>query len=177
MNLFLAAGAIVGMCVAVAFVILFRRLVCYERFTNFSAEWLSEYSVNKYQPMQRLLSEDDYRFLASQKGVDGRMIRRLRSERRKIFREYLHLLKRDFSRLEAAVRLFAAHSAEDRPDLAKALLRQRWMFTRAVLAAECRLVLHGLGVGTVDVRGLVGSLDAMRIQLGQFAVARQASLA
>jgi hypothetical protein len=125
--------------------------------------------------MERLLSEEDYQFLAAQKGYDPRIVRRLRCERRKIFREYLHCLRRDFGRLEAAARVLMVNSSVDRPDLAKALLRQRLFFTYGVLAAECRLMLHGLGLGTVDTGRLVGSLDAMRAQLGQLTAVRHAS--
>jgi hypothetical protein len=68
-------------------------------------------------------------------------------------------------------------SREDRPDLARALVTRRLMFTYALAVTEWRLALHGLGLGTVDMSRLVGSLDGMRMQLGQVALARQSSLA
>jgi hypothetical protein len=68
-------------------------------------------------------------------------------------------------------------SRQDRPDLAKALLKRRLVFTYALMVTEWSLALHGLGLGTVDVSRLVGSLDGMRIQLGQAALVRQGSLA
>lgn len=163
--------------VAGTFGILFRRLVSARRFDSFSPEWLSRFSLAKYRPMERLLNEEDYVFLSSQRGFDPRISRRLRSERRKIFRHYLSCLRKDFSRLESALRLYMVCASEDKPALAKAVLRQRLVFTFAVTAVECRLLLHGLGIGAVDVRGVVAPLEAMRVQLGQLAMVRQAAAA
>ena len=175
MNWMIAVGVVVGLCTAVAFVLLFRAVLRRDRYDGLTPEWLSNFSVARYKPMERLLSEDDFRFLAAQKGFEPKIARKLRAERRKIFREYLRCLRRDFGRLEAAVRLFMVHATEDRPELAKALLRQRMAFTYGILAAECRLVMHTFGIGTVDIRKLVGSLDVMRAQVGQLAEARQAT--
>jgi hypothetical protein len=73
--------------------------------------------------------------------------------------------------------LCMAASRADRPDLAKAVLRRRLVFTWAVVCAEWRLALYSLGLGTVDVGSLIGSLSGMRVELGQMALARQASAA
>ncbi len=177
MNLVITTGMLIGGCAAGAFILLFWSLTRRDRFSDLNPEWLSTFSIGKYRPMARLLAEEDFEFLASQKGYEPRIARVLRSERRKIFREYLRCLWQDFGRLEAAVRLLIVNSPEDRPELAVALLRQRLMFTRAVVAAEFRLVLHALGLGSVDVRGLVGSVDAMHARVGQLTLARQASAA
>ena len=168
-----AAG--VGVTTVGAFVLLFRTALRPDRFEGLTPEWLNGFSVARYKPMERLLSEEDFEFLASQKGYTPRIARRLRSERRRIFREYLHCLKRDFGRLEAGIRLFMVHATEDRPELAKALLRCRLSFTFGVFAAECRVALHTIGIGTVDIRQLIGSVDGMRAYLGELAVARQAA--
>lgn len=56
-------------------------------------------------------------------------------------------------------------SSVDRPDLAKALLRNKAIFTAALFAVEFRLALHACGWGTVDVRGMVASLEGARQQL------------
>ena len=122
-------------------------------------------SIEKYRPMERLLLEDDFRFLASQSGFSARLGRRFRSERRRIFRGYLTNLKRDFGRVSMALQIVIVHSAEDRGDLASALIRQRFMFALGMLAIEGRLLLHTAGVGTVDVRGLVASLETMQSQI------------
>jgi hypothetical protein len=176
-NFVTAGGVLIGISAAVAFALLFCALVRRDRFAGINAEWLGSFSVARYRPMERLLAEEDFDFLASQRGYAPSIARRLRSERRKIFREYLRCLWRDFGRLEAAVRLLMVNSSEDRPELAQALLRQRLLFTRGIVAAEFRLILYGLGLGTVNVQGLVGSLNAMHTCAGELALARQSSLA
>jgi hypothetical protein len=84
-------------------------------------------------------------------------------------------LVRDFHRLHLAARMTLLYAPEDRPDLAQALLRQRAVFTWAVLTVECRLLLHSLGLGPVDVSHLIGALDDMRMNIGAFTQARQPS--
>jgi len=54
------------------------------------------------------------------------------------------------------------HSQVDRPDLFSLLLRKRVWFLMGLLSVEFRLALHACGLGTVDVRNLLGSLDSMR---------------
>ena len=169
----IAAALAVGLFTAITFLLLFRKLVSTERLAPVSPEWLNRYSVEKYRPMERLLSEEDYRFLKAHRSCDQRIIRKLRVERWGIFRAYLSCMRRDFSRFEAAIRLYMVYSPEDRPDLAKALLKKRVTFTSRLVAVECRLVLHRFGLGTVDVRDLVGSVDSMHRQLGHLAVAHR----
>ena len=166
----LAGGALLGLTSAIAFALLFGKMVSRERFSDFDAEWLNNFSLAKYKPMERLFAEEDYEFLASQKGYRLEIGRKLRSQRRKVFRLYLRGLKRDFYRLERAVRMLIVSSPVDRPDLAKTLLQQRLAFMWAMFQVECRLALHTLGLGGVDISALVGSLDAMRLELAQVAV-------
>jgi len=158
-------------------VLLYRRLMSPLRRQEVSAAWLSRFSVARYRPMERLFAEEDYEFLTCQRGYHPGIARQLRRQRRRVFRSYLDCLKRDFGQLEAAIKMCMVTSCEDRPDLAKALLKRRLVFTYAVLAVECRLVLCSVGLGKIDVCRLVSSLDGMRTQLGQVALARQASLA
>lgn len=126
--------------------------------------------------MMRLLDEADYRFVASQSGMTAASLRRLRSERRQIFRSYLRSLVADFHRLHMAARVVLVYSPQDRPDLAATLMKQRLYFTFAVLSVEAKLVLHSLGVGTVDVRHLIGSLETMRMNVNTFASAQSAAV-
>jgi len=147
------------------------------RFDSPDPEWLSRLSVARYKPMERLLNEQDYVFLSSQRGYEPRISRRLRSERRKIFRHYLGCLRKDFNRLERTLRLYMVYSSEDQPELSKALIRQRLVFTWAMAMVECRLLLHGLGIGTVEISGALAPLAAMRSQLGRLAPVRQTAVA
>jgi hypothetical protein len=78
-------------------------------------------------------------------------------------------MRKDFTGLSLAFQTLILHSAEDRGDLAAALVRQRVMFAAAMLAIELRLLLHAAGMSavTIDVRGLVASLEAIQTQMTQ----------
>ena len=177
MNVPIIVGVLVAGGMACVLTLLYRNLVSSLRVSDVDAGRLSRFSVTRYRPMARLFAEEDYEFLACHKGYNPRMARQFRRERRRVFRSYLDRLKRDFGQLEAAIKLCMIMSREDRPDLAKALLKRRLVFTYALMVVEWHLALHSLGLGTVDVSRLVGSLDGMRIQLGHAALLRQGSLA
>jgi hypothetical protein len=164
MNLALAGAAAFVVLAALAFLLLFRRLIARERDAQTDLTWCRDFSAARYRPMERLFAEQDYEFLSSQPGFHPRLYRKLQAERRKVFRQYLRCLRRDFSRLSSAARFLMVHASEDRPDLASSLLKQRAVFTYAMLAIQCRLVLQPVGI-RVDVRPLVQSLDLMRDQL------------
>lgn len=142
-----------------------RKLISHQTPQGFDPQWLEDFSISKYRPMLRLLSEDDYEFLASQAGYKGKIASELRTERRKVFRAYLRNLVRDFHRLQQAAKTMALYSPQDRPELVATLLKQRITFSFAVLAVRLRLSLHTVGVGTVDVRKLIGSLDHLRVKV------------
>lgn len=137
-------------------------------------EWLEDFSVAKYRPMLRLLNESDFLYLAKQPGFSKASIRQLRSERRRIFRGYLRNLIRDFNKLHLAARLSLIYAERELPEFASALLRQRLTFSVAILAVQMRLALHALGLGGVDVSGLLVSVDALRSQVSEFAAASPA---
>jgi len=138
-------------------------------------EWIAKFSIARYRPMLRLLDEADYEFLASQPGYSKEFIENLRTERRAIFRAYLRSLVRDFHRLHLAARAVLVHATEDRSDLAMTLVRQRVTFTLAIMTVEYRLVLHALGLGTVDVRGLIAAVDGMRANVRNLAAVQSAA--
>lgn len=151
--------------IAVAVLMFLRRIAAPAAVSECDPEWIDNFSVAKYRPMLRLLDDADYRFLASQPGMTKDAIRRLRAERRSIFRAYLRNLVRDFHKLHMTARMHLIYSANDRPELAAKLVRQRLQFLSAVCAVEVRLALHAAGIGQVDVRGLIGAVEAMRANL------------
>jgi len=168
-------GAVLVLTGTVAAIgILVRKLVSPSR-RRVDPQWLSGFSLERYRPLERVLGEEDYRFLASQKGFHRSMARRLRRERSVIFRRYLACLRKDFASLEAATMLCMAASRHDRPELAKALLRRKAAFILALLAVEWRFAMFRLGFGNVDASVLVNALEGMRAQLGHAALARQAT--
>jgi hypothetical protein len=164
MNTVLTAVLLTLAAVGLALLFL-RRALQARKESSFSMDELPVLSSRRYQPMERLLREDDFRFLAAQPGYTPRVGRRFRSERRRVFRGYLKNLSKDFRQVAMACHLLLIHSAVDRRDLASALFRQRLTFSLAMLGVEGRLLLHAAGVGTVDVSGLVESLETMQEQI------------
>lgn len=177
MDLILALAAFVCLTVGAVLAFLFRRLIAGPKSLPVSVDWINDLSVARYRPMERLLSEEDFRFLASQPGFSKKMLRRLRSERRKVFRGYLACLSRDFALVGAALRLMMMYSTQDRPDLAGILYKQQALFVFGMLGVQWRLALHACGLGTVDVSNLVHAMDFMRLELRQMIPAESAAAA
>lgn len=122
-------------------------------------DWLEEFSTARYRPMERLFSEEDFQFLRSQPGFEPALERKLRKQRRLIFRDYLRHLRLDFARLHRAARLLLVLCPEDQPELAKELIRLKLVFWCALAAVEARLALHALGCGPMNVTGLISCTE------------------
>ncbi len=168
MLLFSVASAVVLLALLFAFGVLFKRL------SHTGARWqpvhpASALVATRYAPMQRLLDERDYRFLAAHPAFGKTRACKIRAERREIFRAYLRCLGRDYARVCACIRMVMMESGMDRPDLAKALFRNRTLFAAALVGIELRLAVHALGIGTIDVRPMVASLEGMRRTLENLA--------
>lgn len=175
MDVMMSVGAAAVVLVA-ALAVLVAKLFSSGDVREVDVEWLRGFTTEQYRPMERLLSQDDIEFLRSQPGYAPEVERAFRKERRIVFRAYLRLLARDFDRFHLALRTLLRDAAEDHPDLAKALVQQKAMFIAGLWLAQVRLSLHALGVGSVDVRGLVSALDTMHRQLrGLLPVSQAAS--
>jgi hypothetical protein len=164
MSLLLAAG-IVGLVLTLTAGWVLWKLVSPARIRGVDPEWLQNFSTASYRPMERLLSEADIEFLRAQRGFEPGMDKALRAGRRRLFRAYLRSLALDFNRLHLALRLALLDSPADRPDLGAILIKQRLIFLAALAAVHARLLLHTLGIGTVDVQSLVSTLERMRGEL------------
>jgi hypothetical protein len=125
------------------------------------------FSIHRYQPMEHLLSEDDFAFLSSQPGYTPEIGARWKRDRRHIFRLYLGEMRRDFLRLHAEARVMAANADAESADLVGTLMRQQIAFWRGMAGLELRLALRRIGIGKVDVRPLLESLEAMRADLAR----------
>jgi hypothetical protein len=126
-------------------------------------------AADRYRPMLRLLSDADLAFVSA----DSKLQRSLRARRRDLFRGYLRCLTKDYARLLAGVRQAMILSGADRPDLARALAKNRALFALAICKIEFRLALHATGVGSVDISGLVDAMETLRGQVGVFSTAAQ----
>ena len=178
MNIYITAALLTLIPIGAVLVYLLRTLSARQD-PNFSLEESLVLPVNKYQPMERLLRKDDFEFLAAQPGYSRSLGRRFRTERRRVFRGYLRSLRRDFGRVSLTFHTLIVHSAEDRGDLAAVLVRERLRFSFGMLAVECRLLLHAVGIDAVnmDVRGMVESVQSMQAQMRMLLAPPQTSMA
>jgi hypothetical protein len=117
--------------------------------------------ASRYRPMLRLLSDEDL----GTGGFSRPVLRKIRAQRRLLFRAYLRCLTKDYGRLLMGIRMVMVNSGVDRPDLARALARNQVFFALAVCRIELRLQLHAAGLGNVDVSGLVEAMETLRIQV------------
>ena len=125
------------------------------------------FSLDRYQPMGRLMAEEDLVFLKSQPGYRAEMGERWKRERRRIFRLYLAELKADFRRLHAHARELVAGSGADSAALVEILMKQQFTFLMATTGLEFRLALQRVGIGRVDITPLIELVEAMRVDLAQ----------
>jgi hypothetical protein len=114
--------------------------------------------AERYRPMLRLLSADDLKFAAHNPALHSKLAAR----RRELFRGYIRCLTKDYARLLGSIRRLMVESGVDRPDLARALAKNRLAFALALCRIEVHLRLHALGLSNVDVSGLVEALDGLR---------------
>jgi len=179
MNLLLFSATGVCAVLGIAFFILFRTLVARGAKAGMAVDWENLFSPSRYKPMERLLDEADYSFLKSQPGYSRGLAKRVRASRVSIFRGYSRCLGRDFSRVSSAIKMLMVHAQGDRSALAGVLLKQRLLFSVNMVRVEFQLFLHvfGLRAPNVEVRNLVESLDAMRMQLRTLSLAIQPSAA
>ncbi len=136
--------------------------------------WLESFSAADYHPMQALLSDEDFHFLARQPGFDLSLYRKLRRERLLIFRQYLSRLISDFNRLHTVARVLIARGNEDRSDLIVRLFKLKIRFSLAVMQSECSYLCCRVGVGTLVARSMIARLEDMSAELNGIAELRTA---
>ena len=129
-----------------------------------------EFCAARYEPMMRLISEEDLLFLKSQPGFRPEIGRKFCRERRRIFRMYLQELTGDFHRLHAHARAIVASLPADHSPLVGMLIRQQVRFRYEMTAIEIRLSLNLMGTGSIRARALVEALAAMHAEIGRVAV-------
>jgi hypothetical protein len=125
------------------------------------------FSLARYEPMARLLSDEDLLFLKAQPGYTAEIGRKFSRERRRIFRLYLRELAGDFNRLHAQARVIVAGLTAEHSPLVGLLLRQQVRFWYEMAAVELRLSLSWAGVRAIDARGLVDALQSMHIEINR----------
>jgi hypothetical protein len=156
----LAPAAVIG----AVYVLVSRRISTIQRGPDGPADWNLEISVDRYQPMLRLLSEDDIDFLRSQPAGSTALVKRLRRQRYRIFRSYLGSLQRDFHHGCEVLTFLLLQSQSDRRDIFRALFLSRVKFSLAVLRVHWRLLLYRWNIAPVPAGHLTGLVECLRLE-------------
>ena len=125
----------------------------------------SEFTPERYEPMIRLLSNDDLAFLRRRTCPGSGIAARWDKVRRRVFRLYLNDLAADFRGLHAEARALVAESPEQFADLVGVLMRQQVAFWRAMTVVRVRLAFGALGLGAADVRRLMDAIQTMQLEI------------
>ena len=138
-------------------------LIRAKRYLNLDTDDMSRESFSpvRYEPMARLLSEEDVKFLKARPGVGPALVRRFRLQRRKVFRTYLCELASDFHRLHEEARVMLTVAPEEYAELVPTLMRAQVRFWTALAGVEMRLALHPFGICQVDVHRLLAPLETL----------------
>jgi hypothetical protein len=126
-----------------------------------------EFTPVKYAPMKRLLDPAEVAFLAEQPGTTSADLQDFKTARRRIFRSYLRELSGDFMALHSEARKLVAASPNRDPDLVEMVLRQQALFWITVARLEIQLGLDAVGLGSVDPRRLLDTVEALHIAMAR----------
>jgi hypothetical protein len=176
MDLITLVGTLIFVVLAAGFGVLFGRLTARDRLSLPPEDWEGMFSPSRYKAMERLLDEDDERFLRSHQKFNREGDKKFRRMRVKIFRGYMHQLTEDFNRICKTLKVMMVESKVDRQDLAGLILKQQFKFTFIMMAVELKLMVYGLGWVHVDAKALLQPLAAVRSQLQMLAAIADPSL-
>jgi hypothetical protein len=134
-----------------------------------AAQDYAGFSLARYEPMGRLMCDEDLEFLKAQPGYTPEIGREFSRERRRIFRLYLRELAGDFHRLHAHARAAVASLSAEHAPLVGMLIRQKIRFRYEMTMVEFRLSLSWAGKGSLDARGLIEALATMQAEISRVA--------
>lgn len=149
------------------FVPILLRLFRPSQVSELTVEWLESFHVACYAPMKGLLGSEDFEFLATQPGYSPALLRKLRRERLRIFRQYLDRMIVDFNRLYKLASLMIGQSSTDQSAVYSRLLKLRLNFGLAIMRVEISYTIARIGTRPAGVEALLQTLDAMSSQLAE----------
>jgi hypothetical protein len=151
--------------------VVWARLAGYGRAPLQDAEASGSFTLARYEPLVRLLADDDTEFLRRQRNCP-QLTARWKRARVRIVRLYLSDLAADFRRLHAEARALVAEAPEQYSQLVGVLMRQQVTFWRVMADAELRLTLSWLGLEHIHLeriaaRRLVEQIAAMQAEIAR----------
>lgn len=126
--------------------------------------WIRTFSLEKYRPMLSMLSSADFDFLIAQNGYRAEIGKTLLAARRRSYLKYLQNLVYDYNRMQRAARELVSASANDRSDLALALLKSHLMFSVRALRIRSKLAM-GLPLAAFDIEPLFNCLQQLHMRV------------
>jgi hypothetical protein len=120
----------------------------------------------RYEPMARLLGDEDLDFLKAQPGFRPEVGKKFMRDRRRMFRMYLQELAKDFHQLHAQAREVVAALPEEHSALVGVLIRSQGRFWYEMFALEMKLSFHWVGL-PVDGRALVEAISSMHAEINR----------
>ncbi len=138
---------------------------------DITPEWLEAFTPATYRPMELLLAEEDFSFLLRQPGFESSIGKKLRQDRVRIFRQYLHRLISDFNRLHLYARYLLSRSEEDQSAILTRLVWLRLRFSFTVLRLELSLCVAYFGFQPRLVSRAIAQLDEMSTCLSALSAA------
>ncbi len=121
--------------------------------------WLENFSPESYLPMLRLANLGDSGYLNAQRGPEAAA--RYRRLQRRMLREYLRSLSRDFHRLHIIADESSWRGRVDRENSALALVEEKLEFIFSVWSIELRLFLDRFSPCTINPQPLLASVDEL----------------
>lgn len=121
-----------------------------------------EFDMERYRPLGKLLSSEDFQFVTGQGLPFGRAIG-YRFRRFRVTVAYLAALSADFRRVHRTGRLLIVCSDKDLPALNAALMRAQLVFwgASALAYGEAILMLLGFSFGLGNAQTALGSLSEL----------------
>lgn len=132
---------------------------------DITPEWLESFSPVAYRPMELLLADEDFNFLIQQPGFESSISKKLRQDRVRIFKQYLHRLISDFNRLHVYARYLISQGERDQSVLLSRLVWLRLRFSLTVLRIQLSLFLAYFGLQPRLVTQAIAQLDEMTVCL------------
>ena len=129
--------------------------------------WLENFSPHIYLPMLRLAQSADTGYLNTQRGPEAAA--RYRRVQRRILREYLRGLSRDFHRLHALGTETRSLARTDSDNSSFALIEEKLEFIFSMWSIELRLFLDKVTPCAINLQPMLASVDELTVKVRESA--------